>query len=290
MRYLDHKMKEVAKMLNNLQTGDDRDVVYDDILSGTEMQELVGRIKITSHDTVVSSSLDGAQLYQNKKSDTWISIWILDNFSPNHRYKKKRVLPGTIIPGPNKPKHTDSFLFRGIHHLSALQHEKGGAGLSVWDASASKTIQSRIIFALSMADALRMTETDGRVGHHGAHGCRLGCPMKGRHKPSSGHYFAVHLRPNNYTVAGCTHPDIDIRNLGTLSCDDYQCNLAKVVASVDRDDYEENRKETGISKPTILSTLHSPPPQSKRTPLGHTRTLGLCSDSAQTLGLSKLSE
>lgn len=79
--------------------------------------------------------------------------------------------------------------------------------------------------------------------------------MKGRHKPGSGHYFAVHLRPNNYTIAGCTHPNIDICNLGTLSCDDYQCNLAKVVTSVDQDDYEENHKETGISKPTILSRL-----------------------------------
>ena len=253
MRYLDQKMKEVVGMLNTLQT--DNDIVYDDILSGSEIQELAEHIQITSDDTIISSSLDGAQLYQNKKSDTWISIWILNNLSPNQRYKKKHVLPGTIIPGPNKPKITDSYLFRGLHHLSALQREDNGAGLTMWDAVAGKTIKSRIILALSMADALGMAETDGRVGHHGARGCRLGCPMKGRHKPHTGHYFAAHLRPNNYTIPDCNHPDIDIRNLSTLSCVDYERDLSKVVASMDQHAYERNRKETGISKPTILSGL-----------------------------------
>ncbi|KAH9990110.1 hypothetical protein BJV77DRAFT_911903, partial [Russula vinacea] len=84
MRYLDQKMKEVVGMLNTLQT--DNDIVYDDILSGSEIQELAEHIQITSDDTIISSSLDGAQLYQNKKSDTWISIWILNNLSPNQRY------------------------------------------------------------------------------------------------------------------------------------------------------------------------------------------------------------
>ena len=106
-------MKDVAEMLDNLQTEDGSDIVYDDVLSGSEMQDLHERINITTHDTILSSSLDGAQLYQNKKSDTWISIWILHNFSPNQRYQKGHVFPGTIIPGPNKPKNIDSFLFRG---------------------------------------------------------------------------------------------------------------------------------------------------------------------------------
>jgi hypothetical protein len=115
MSYLGQKMQEVEEMLDNLQTEDGADVVYDDILCGSEMQDLAKHINITAHDTVISSSLDGAQLYQNRKSDTWISIWILHNFSPTHRYWKGHIFPGTIIPGPNKPKNIDSFLFRGAH-------------------------------------------------------------------------------------------------------------------------------------------------------------------------------
>jgi hypothetical protein len=255
MHYLDHKLKQVEEMLNDLQVEDGGDIVYDDIFSGSEIQDLAERVNITGNDTVVSLSLDGAQLYQNKKSDTWISIWIVDNFSPSQRYQKRRVLPGTIIPGPNKPKITDSYLYRGLHHLSALQRENNGAGLRMWDAATSEIIESRIILALSTADAVGITELDGRVGHHGAHGCRLGCQMKGRHKPHTGHYYAVHLRPNDYTVRDCNHHDIDIRNLNSPSSVDYQQDLFKVVSSRDQNDYEKNRKETGISKPTILSGL-----------------------------------
>lgn len=255
MRYLDTKTEEISKMLDNLRTEDGANVVYDDVLSGNEAQEIAERLGLTGRDTIVSMSLDGAQLYQNKKSDTWISIWMIHNFSPNQRYQKRHVLPGTVIPGPNRPKVIDSFLFRGIHHLSALQRENNGAGLHVWDALEDAVIQSRVIFSLAIADAVGMTELDGRVGHHGAQGCRLGCPMKGRHKPNSGHYYAVHLRPNNYSVEDCNHPDVNIRNLGTLSSDSYQQQLAKVTASTDQADYERNRKQTGISKPSILSGL-----------------------------------
>jgi hypothetical protein len=137
MRYLDRKMKEIAEMLSKPGT-DAASIVYDDILCGSEMQDLAERIGITGDDTIVSLSLDGAQLYQNKKSDTWISIWILNNFSPSQRYQKKCVLPGTIIPGPNKPKITDSYLYRGIHHVAALQHENNGTGIHMWDTAASQ--------------------------------------------------------------------------------------------------------------------------------------------------------
>jgi hypothetical protein len=232
MHYLDRKMNEVTEMLSNPGT-DAANVIYNDILCGSEMQELAEHIRITGNDTVVSSSLDGAQLYQNKKSDTWISIWILNNFLPDQRYQKKHIFPGTIIPGPNKPKNTDSYLYRGIHHFAALQHENNGTGLCMWDTAVSKVIRSRIILALSTADALGMMETDRRVGHHGAHGCCLGCPMKGRHKPNAGHYFAVHLKPNNYMVDNCNHPDIDIHNLSTLSSTNYLRDLSKVVSSTD---------------------------------------------------------
>ena len=213
MCYLDQKLTQVAEMLGNLQAEGGADMVYDDIFSGSELQNLVECLEITGDNTIVSLSLDGAQLYQNKKSDTWISIWIINNFASNQHYQKKRILPDTIIPRPNKPKITDSYLYRGIHHLSSLQHENNGAGLRMWDAFTFQIITSRVILALSTADAVGVTKLDGHIGHHGAHGCRLGCRMKGRHKPHTGHYFVAHLKPNNYTVHNCNHPNIDIRNL-----------------------------------------------------------------------------
>ena len=104
MCYLDQKLKQVAEMLNNLQAEDGGDVIYGDIFSGSEILDLAKHIMITGNNTIVSLSLDGAQLYQNKKSDTWISIWIPDNFSPNQHYQKRRVLPALLFLGPTSPK------------------------------------------------------------------------------------------------------------------------------------------------------------------------------------------
>ncbi|KAF8154160.1 hypothetical protein B0H34DRAFT_861033 [Crassisporium funariophilum] len=181
---------------------------------------------------------------------------ILKNLGQITRYRSKHVLPALVVPGPNKPKNIDSFLFRSLHHLSALQRENNGLGLRVWDGLQECIIYSRIVFLLGTADAVGLTEIDGRVGHHGAQGCRIGCDMKGRHKPNNGHYFAAHLRPNNNPVSDCNHPDFDFKNIPFASSPDkYQANLLTVVNSRDQTDYERNRKQTGISKPSILSGL-----------------------------------
>jgi hypothetical protein len=175
------------------------DRVYDDIYSGSALRKLAEKLGLTKDDTLVSFSVDGAQLYQSKKSDTWIAIWIICDYNPITRFRKKHVLPGIVILGPNKPKILDSFLFRSFYHLSALQRENGGRGMSVWDTLQQKILNSRVIFVHGTADAVGLTELDGRVGNHGAHGCRVGCDMKGRHKPGSGHYCELaHLSPSHF--------------------------------------------------------------------------------------------
>jgi len=83
----------------------------------------------------VQLSLDGAQLYQDKDSDCWIFVYIIHNLAPELRYHKKFVIPAGFIPGPEKMKDGDSFLYPVLHHISALQNE----GLRIWDASTSNS-------------------------------------------------------------------------------------------------------------------------------------------------------
>ena len=64
-------------------------------------------------------SVDGAQLYRSKQSDTWIGIWVNANLPPNMRYSKDAVEPAFIIPGPRKPKIIESFLLPTLRHLEA---------------------------------------------------------------------------------------------------------------------------------------------------------------------------
>ena len=112
-----------------LTTGDHPDLL-DDILCGDAYLKLACEGKVNKHDTVLMLSIDGAQLYESKKSDVWIYIWILVDLVPDKRYKIWNVLPGGIIPGPETPGNLDSFLLPDLAHVSALQKE----GLPIWDS------------------------------------------------------------------------------------------------------------------------------------------------------------
>ncbi|KJA14867.1 hypothetical protein HYPSUDRAFT_149831 [Hypholoma sublateritium FD-334 SS-4] len=259
MCYRDKKTTEIIESFNAAYTVDE--LVYGDIFSGEDYLDLAEKHSLTEDDTTVMLSIDGAQLYQNKKSDTWIAVWVVLDYDPNTRYRQKHILPAVIIPGPNKAKYIDSLLFRSIHHLSALQRANNGAGLRVWDGIKEETVFSKTMFILGTADAVGLVELDGRVGHHGAHGCRLGSEMKGRHKPNSGHYCAAHLRPNDSPSADSNHADFDFRSDSVGSSRDtpekYQAKLNLLVSSRDQAEYEQNRKSTGLSKPSILCGLHT---------------------------------
>ena len=126
-----YRGKRTEQIFRELRANDGLVNTYDDVFCGQAYLDAVTQNKIQQHDMLLMLSIDGAQLYESKESDCWIYIWIVLDMSPDHRYKKKHVLPGAIIPGPKKPKIIDSFLFPGLHHLSAVQQE----GLRIWDAS-----------------------------------------------------------------------------------------------------------------------------------------------------------
>ena len=149
-------------------------------------------------------SLDGVQLYMSKQSDCWICISVVFDHSPDVRYKKPSVLPAFSIPGPNPPRNMDSFLYRSLQHLAALQKD----GLPIWDASKDSDVISHPFFALGTADNPGLTHLNGLVRHMGKNGCRLYCGVHGCRKPRDSHYYPAllkYLPP--YDMEGCNHPD-----------------------------------------------------------------------------------
>lgn len=227
---------------------------YIDFFDGSDYVEAVMDGRITSDDMVLVLSIDGAQLYRNKVSDCWIYIWVILDHSPDVRYKKKHILPGGFIPG--KPKSVDSFLFPGLHHLSAIQKE----GLRIWDAFRDRLFTSHPFLALATADGPGMAYLNGLVGHHGKHGCRLACPLQGRHKPGASHYYPARLRPTDYNVEGCDHDDVDLSTLldnftMDRATERYQKSLRFVKKAPNKAKYEKRRLDTGVCKPSIFSGL-----------------------------------
>lgn len=167
------------QLLDELRTNRGEFAKIDDFVMGSDYIHAVLRNDINPKDDIVLMiSMDGAQLYESKQSDCWIYIWIIMNYAPGDRYKKKYVLPGGFIPGPNKPKNVDSFLLPGMHHLSALQKE----GLRIWDARIDRIFTSNLYLIYVTADGPGLVYFDGMVGHSGKNGCRLYCGLLGRRK------------------------------------------------------------------------------------------------------------
>ena len=246
-----YRHRQTELILEQLRVNNGAIPVYEDFYHGQDYIDAVSRGDISAFDTVIVLSIDGAQLYSDKASDCWMFIWTVFNLSPDLRYKKKAVLPGGFIPGPNKPKVVDSFIYPSLHHLAALQIE----GLPIWDAQRDCLFVDHPFFALGTADGPGMTYLNGLVGHHGAYGCRLYCPTKGRHKPGGGHYFPAHLKPDHYNISGCDHGDINIRHIPRVSPAEYKENLAYLLGATNETNFKERRRETGITKPSIFSGL-----------------------------------
>jgi len=247
IRYRRRRTAEIFEEICSTHTVE----TYDDFFTGFVYIEAVREGTITDNDMLLMLSLDGAQLYQSKQSDCWVYIWVILDHSPDVRYKRKQILISAVIPGPNKPNNVDSFLFPGLHHLTALQKE----GLCIWDAIHNVSFISKLFFALGTADTPGMVYLNGLVGHHGAYACCLYCPNRGRHKPGATCYYPALLKPVNYDVDGCSHGDVDVRFLPSTSADEYHKNLDYIQLSPNETQYKERRKQTGISRPSIFLGL-----------------------------------
>ena len=120
------------KIIHELQENDRRHISpYVDFFNGSDYLDAVQDGRIAPTDMVLMMSIDGAQLYLSKESDCWMWLWIIFDREPDTHYKKKYVLPSRVyVPGPYKPKNSDSYMYVGLYHRAAIQKE----GLSIWDA------------------------------------------------------------------------------------------------------------------------------------------------------------
>ena len=247
MRYLHERTRQILDHFRDTQTIP----VVDDIAMGWDYLGAVLEGDITENDIVVMVSLDGAQLYDSRELDCWIYIWIILNLPPDQRYKKLHVLPGGFIPGPNKPKNVDSFIFPDLHHLAAIQRE----GLPMWNPLNDSQYISNVYLLFTTADGPGLIYWDGMVGHSGRNGCRLYCGVLGRRKERGTHYYPALLRPLDCAVDGSNHPDIDVFKLPLGGSSHYAENLQRIMSVPNQTQWDKTKTETGLTKPPLILGL-----------------------------------
>ena len=251
-----YRERATADILEYARAHDGKLKEYSDTTCGRDYLDAVETGKIKNHDVVVQLSLDGAQLYHDKDSDCWIFVYIIHNLPPDLRYKKRLVIPAGFVPGPEKMKDGDSFLFPVLYHISALQNE----GLRIWDALTQTHLSRSTPFVFVTADGPAMAMVSGMVGHSRKYGCRLYCGLPGRRQDRDGHYYPAMLKPEAYGVAGCDHDDITFSDLKRYQKDmsaRYHNNLWRLLGSNNPTQFKERRLDTGLCKQTIFSGLRS---------------------------------
>ena len=245
------RMQYGEKMLEEvINAGPENRGDYRDWCDGLDFIQAFREGRIKKNDPVLMFSIDGAQLYRSKTSDCWMYIWVIFSLDPaTHRYKKMAVLFGAVIPGPNKPKFLESFLFPGLHHLSAIQKE----GLAIWNAFADNHYISHPFLALATADGPAMAYINGLVGHQGKIACRLYCPFPGRRKGS--HYYPVCLKPDDDTIPDNNRDDVNPSKFASNTFSNYNESLELLSSSRTLAEYKQRRLSTGIVKPGIFLGL-----------------------------------
>src|SRR6201996_7798528 len=256
---LSHHMHYLEKTLAlNLETASNNHGLLDVYNDTTCSQELLdawrdGRFK--RNDVALQFSIDGAQLRRDQQSEAWVFIWVIHNLPPELRYKKAFVIPGAIVPGPNKPGDLDSFLFPSLYHVVALQRE----GLRIYDAYLNVVVPRAIpVILFGTADSLGSAAMLGMVGHSGRYGCRLYCDMPGRRRDKDTHYYPVMSRPHDYSVTQCCHADISVHDLALYRKRlpwKYNQNIKHLLESESEKQFRERRLDMGLCKQTLFSGL-----------------------------------
>ncbi len=186
------------EIIRELQENSGNISSYDDFYSGSDYLEEPSEMEIQDNDIILMLSIDGAQLYAHKSSDCWIYLWVIMDFSPNERYKSATFFLVDLFLARINPKNLDSFLFQdcttSVRFKSRVLH--------IWDAFRDEKFISRLFLALNTADGPAMAYLNGLVGHHGKFGCRLYCPVPGRHKPNGSHYYPALMKPDDYVMPG----------------------------------------------------------------------------------------
>lgn len=96
--------------------------LYKDIFDGTlYLQHLSDGLFSDPRDLVLTGSLDGYQIFRQKRDDCWVIMFINCNLPPHLRVKKQNLLVGAIIPGPKAPNNMNSFFVPIVNELKKLE-------------------------------------------------------------------------------------------------------------------------------------------------------------------------
>jgi hypothetical protein len=130
-------------------------------------------------DIALGLSTDGFCPFRRRKTTAWPLVLFNYNLAPEIRFHADNKIDLGTIPGPNKPKDFDSYMWPVFEEFVRLQY-----GVRAFDVLADEFFLLRAHLLLVFGDIPAMSMVMRMTGHNGFSPCRM-CKIIGVRMPNS---------------------------------------------------------------------------------------------------------
>ena len=209
------------------------------------------------NDIALGLSLDGFCPFKRRNQTCWPLILFNYNLPPDIRFHLRNILCVGVIPGPQKPKDADSYIYPLI--LELLEFLKGSA---TFDIERNELFSLHAYLLLVFGDIPAISMIMRMKGHNAIYPCRM-CTIKGVRVPdtrNTTHY--VPLYRGNHPIVQADDNNGEIRNYNPaelpLRTHEQFLDQARHVQLAPTSAEEQRRaKACGIKGIPVLSHLPS---------------------------------
>jgi hypothetical protein len=207
-------------------------------------------------ELALGGSLDGFAPFNRRNKTCWPILIFIYNLPPELRFLAKYVLCAGVVPGPNKPKDFDSFLWPLVEELTEL-----AVGVQAFDAVEQQLFVLRAHLIRVFGDIPAMSMAMKFKGHNGKCPCRM-CQVWGLRVPGDAgttHYVPLDRshHPDVQNSGGTAVKRYDPSSLPMRSHDKVMAQAREVDSAPTAAQRERLSKKYGINGTSILSRLGS---------------------------------
>ena len=200
-------------------------------------------------DIALGLATDGVNPWRRRKSTFWPILLYNFNLPPEERSHDNNAICIGEVPGPEKPKDMDSFLYPAVQELLKL-----AAGIRAYDVIEEEIFILRAYLLTIFGDIPAVSMLLRMKGHNAHSPCRL-CMIQGVHIPNSRnttHY--VPLCRKNLQV---DQMDYNPANLPPRTHEQFMVQAREVQSAKTNAQSEKLATEYGINSVPLLSVLDS---------------------------------
>ena len=232
-----------------------------DVFDGSHYLELLQKeVTINDHglghtyfsdhrDIALGLATDGVNPWRRRKSTFWPILLFNFNLPPEERFHDNNAICIGEVPGPEKPKDMDSFLYPLVQELLKLS-----VGVRAYDAVDKEIFTLRAYLITVFGDIPAVSMLLWMKGHNGRSPCRL-CMIQGIRIPNS--RITTHYIPHCCKNLQAGHTDYDPANLPQRSHKQFMAQASEVQSTKINAQSDRLATEYGVNGIPLLSVLDS---------------------------------